>query len=99
MKGNFMPEKTYDVHLYALVRLKVCDVKAGRQIAAIRKAEKDVDMYAAFDVKPSMQSGADDMEFAEETLQALVAVVGDKEYVQTRWYRPAEEGWAEGKDG
>ena len=38
----------YEVHIYAIVRVKVVDVEAESQQEAIRNAEARCDLYALF---------------------------------------------------
>jgi len=41
-------EKTYDVHLYAVVRVKVPGVKAKSPEEAAKKADESIDLHTAF---------------------------------------------------
>jgi hypothetical protein len=61
---------TYDVHIYATVRVKVCGVEANSQKEAIAKAEEQTDLYETIGNCP----GAD---YAEEITGFLVDEEGD----------------------
>jgi hypothetical protein len=69
----------YNVHMYAVVRVRVNDVEADSPVEAIRKAEDSVNWYDRFDRV--------DQEFAEEFAYHLVDVVGDEEYEQSQWFK------------
>jgi len=71
----------YDVHLFTVVRVKVCGVEADSHSEAAKKADEQVDMNALFnDTNQNVTT-----EWAEEHSHALVDVVGDKEYSKSRW--------------
>jgi len=66
----------YDVHIYAVVRVKIEGVNAESQTAAITAAQKGLDMEYA------IKQG----EYAEEITGFLVDEVGDENYSKTRAY-------------
>ncbi len=72
----------YDVHIYAVVRVKAPNVEAVSQEEAIRNA--DVDLYGLFDnhAKP----GEIETEYAEEQAYYLVDEAGDEEHERSRWH-------------
>lgn len=74
---------TYDVHLFALVRVKVPGVEADSQRAAIEAAEKAIDLYQIASAKIY---GAECVEYAEEIVEALVDEEGDPEYSKSTWF-------------
>jgi hypothetical protein len=67
----------YDVHIYAVVRVKIEAVEADSQVAAIQEAQKGLDLEEA------VRSG----EYAEEITGFLVDEVGDENYSQSRAYQ------------
>ncbi len=73
---------TYDVHIYAIVRVKVPHVQAGSQEEAIRNA--DVDLYGLFD---NHATGDEiETEYAEEQAYYLVDEAGDEGRERSRWH-------------
>lgn len=74
----------YDVHLYAVVRVKVSGVEACSMENAIEKAEGATPLHQMFD--------RGDMEYAEEITHYLVDVEGDEEYMQTKWFWYDDDG-------
>jgi hypothetical protein len=71
-----MPQK-YDVHMYAVVRIKLESIEAESQLAAIAKAEEK-----RCDIDHLLRSG----EFAKEIQCYLVDETGDEEYNNSRYY-------------
>jgi len=71
--------KKHNVHIYAIVRVKVCDIEAESHADAIQKAEVLVDLNALFN------KGAD-QEFADDIDCFLVDEIGDEDYGNSRWY-------------
>lgn len=63
-------EKTYDVHLYAVVRVKVSGVKAQSPEEAAKKADKSIDLHTAFPAKEYLPGVTG--EYAEEVEAILV---------------------------
>ena len=81
----------YDVHIFAVVRVKVANVKAQSQTEAIRIAERKVDLYRLFDsaimAGHTLECGASEMEYADELsskLSYLVDIGGDTTYSRSR---------------
>lgn len=66
----------YDVHIYAIVRVKVQSIEAESQTEAIEKARVNTDMEQA------IQEG----EFTDEVTGYLVDEAGDAEFKNTRVY-------------
>lgn len=75
--------KLHNVHIYAIVRVKVCDIEAKTHADAIQKAEALIDLNALFNI-------GSDQEFADDIDCFLVDEVGDEGHCNSRWY---------GKDG
>jgi hypothetical protein len=77
-----MPEqqvtRQYDVHLFAVVRFKVAGVQAESHQEAVKSALSQTDLYAL------CSNGTGD--YAEELAHYAVDVVGDEEFIQSRWY-------------
>ena len=93
MTNTHQHSKKYDVHMFTLVRAKVCSVDAGDQLEAIKKAEQQIDCPGLF-LNNNPGFGASETEWAEPqtTDEYLVDEVGDEEYRQSRWYK-----WEGGK--
>ena len=72
----------YEVHIYAIVRVKVVDVEAESQQEAIRNAEARCDLYALF----QQNDREPNTEYAEDIDGFLVDEVGDEEHEHSRWY-------------
>jgi len=90
--------QTFDVHLYALVRVKVCEVLAADQSAAIRTAMDAVCLddvfnrtYAAHS-SPNARGVVTAVEYADEVQYALVDERGDAEYERSRAFRMNDDG-------
>lgn len=84
--------KTYDVHLYAVVRMKVVGIEAESQVDAIRLAEKEV-TYEQRETLFNHSGGMTKLEYteyAEEVIHYLVDEQGDEEYQNSRWYEANE---------
>jgi len=73
----------YDVHLYCVVRVKVCDVEANNQRVALEKAEQMPDLYRLFD---RVIDETYEVAWAEEIDSYLVDEVGDEEYEHSVTY-------------
>jgi hypothetical protein len=52
MTNTRQDRKTYDVHIFTQVRVKVCEVEASGHATAIKKAEQQVDFHALFLNRP-----------------------------------------------
>ena len=75
-----MTEK-FDVHLFALVRVKVEGIDADDMPAAIKKAEQAVHLTGMFNREETPQ-----IEYAEEISHYLVDVQGDTEFNDSCWF-------------
>lgn len=96
----------HDVHVFAIVRVKIENVEAESQTEAIDKAEKAVDFHrllhqsdrslAAYSRDWYGTSGiaVTCVEFAEECSHYLVDEAGDEEYARSKWYQ--SDGRTEG---
>jgi hypothetical protein len=76
----------FDVHLFAVVRLKVSGVPAPTMTDAIPAALERIpapSLYGRF--------SSPDTEYAEEISHYLVDVVGDTEFAQSRFFDSAED--------
>lgn len=79
----------YDVHLFAPVRVKIENVEAGSQRAAIEAAERSVDLHDLLrqdNGKSKLPMAVQYVEWDESLDGALVDVRGDEEFKQTRLY-------------
>jgi len=74
----------YDVHIFAIVRVKVARISAESQIEAIHKAEGSVDLYTLFNKPDSVN--VETTEFADGISHYLVDEVGDSTYERSRFY-------------
>jgi hypothetical protein len=78
----------YDVHIYAVVRVKVPGVEAESQTDAIEQAEEQVDFNALFDSRRfSLYPGIECVEYADETSGYLVDEEGDEEHDRSSFYK------------
>ena len=74
----------FDVHLFAVVRVKIPNVVASSHREAIAWAvEHSGDLYERF--------VSADSDFAEEFSHFLVDVVGDQQYEQSQWFYCEQE--------
>lgn len=82
----------FDVHLYAVVRVKICRVDAADPAAAIRKVEsaQNLNLHELFqrDVNRSIPGVGHlaHVEWAEEIAYVLVDEVGDTDYTKSKTY-------------
>ena len=74
----------YDVHIFAIVRVKVAGISAESQAEAIEKAEDSVDLYRLFDNPGAF--GVEATEFADGISHYLVDEVGASTYKRSRFY-------------
>ena len=70
--------KQHNVHIFAVVRVKVPNVSAENHAEAIKKAGSIVDLHEMF--------RGDDSEFADDVDCFLVDEVGDEEFTNSQWY-------------
>ena len=76
---------TYNITLQAAVNVRVADVEAATPQDAIEAALDRVDLHSLLERrKPTPK--VDFTEYAEEVREALVDVVGNEEYDQSRWF-------------
>ena len=73
----------YDVHIFAIVRVKRVAVEADSQVEAIKKAEADTDLNQLFN-----RGGDGDMntEYTDDIDCFHVDEQGDTEYENSTWY-------------
>lgn len=77
---------TYDVHIFAVVRVKVSGIRAHTQKNALADAEQAVDFDQLFNTERA--------EYAEEISHYLVDVAGDAEYEESQWFlNRVHSGW------
>ena len=78
----------YNVHIFAVVRVKFKDIEADSQEQAIKIASKDADFHQMFDkyLEPAGVFDAPEIEYAEEEAYYLVDEAGDEEYEKSRWH-------------
>ncbi len=82
----------HNVTLQAAINVRVSDVEAPTPQEAIQTALDRIDLYSLLErEKPSPK--VDFTEYAEEVREALVDVVGDDEYGQSRWFIWHEDQW------
>ncbi len=81
----------FDVHIFAVVRVKVANVKAASPVKAIKKAESKVDLYRLFSSREQggrvCGCGAAETDYADELsgrLAYLVDRVRDATYARSR---------------
>ncbi|MBI4446888.1 MAG: hypothetical protein HY645_13405 [Acidobacteria bacterium] len=82
----------YDVHLYAVVRLKIPDIGAETQQEAMKKADELIaphlyDLLYAEKPIPIVEC----TEYAEEIDGYLVDEIGDEEYLKSTFYNKRKE--------
>lgn len=88
----------FDVHLYALVRVKISEVRAADQTAAIRAAMDAVSLDDVFNrtyAAPRLANAhgvVTAVEYADEVQYALVDERGDDEYERSRAFRMNDDG-------
>lgn len=94
-----MSEK-FDVHLYAVVRIKVANVTADSMSEAIDKAADSVNIHALVDkhhdCKTTKECAVAYIEYGEETPCSVVDVVGDEEFIKTRHFHYDGGDWKPG---
>jgi len=73
----------YNVHIFTVVRVKVCDIEASSHEEAAQKAETLIPFHDLFD-RDSTPS-TPEMEWGEEHSHALIDVQGDEEYENSKW--------------
>lgn len=78
----------YDVHIYAVARIKVSGIEANSQQEAIREAEKLVDLDRVL----NKTFGDIEVCSAEEIQDYLVDEVGDAEYQNTKTWEEDVNG-------
>lgn len=78
---------TYDIHIFAEVRVKVPGIEADSQIEAIKKAQELVNLYQLFDKESPLPHVAH-TEWNEEMHGFLVDQASDPNYEQSRFYKP-----------
>jgi hypothetical protein len=71
----------YNVHAFAVVRVKIEGIEANSQKAAIEQVRNDFNFCKKFDKYKSPET-----EFAEEIAYWLVDEVGDSDYKNSRWH-------------
>lgn len=81
----------YDVHIFAIVRVKIPNVNAESPTDAISKAERNIDLYRLFDSRNQeshvSESEASQTEYADgldKQLAYLVDQVGDIGFTHSR---------------
>ena len=73
------PVKKFNVHVFPVVRVKICDIKASSQTEAIKKARKLRDLEALSELDP-------DVTYADEISHFLVDEQGDDEHLRSQFY-------------
>ena len=80
-----MTVNNYNVTLQAAVNVRVSAIEAATPQEAIQAALDRVDLYSLLERQKPMPK-VDFTEYAEEVREALIDVVGDEEYDQSRWF-------------
>lgn len=99
-----MAEQKFDVHVFAVVRVKVVNIEAGSHAEAIELAEKKVwDCCRLFDGEyhvPEHRVGIASTELAdgEAPTSYLVDEQGDVEYERSKWYNSDRSAWEPAED-
>lgn len=75
----------YNVTLQAAINVRIPDVEAATPQEAIEAALDKTDLYSVLQQKRPTPK-VDFTEYAEDVPEALVDVVGDTEYDQSRWF-------------
>lgn len=86
----------YNVHMYAVVRIKVTDIEADNHIEAIEKAEPLAFEFAQRFLQGEADAfyfGVTEYEFAEELIYALVDEEGDEDYERSLYYDSKSGEW------
>lgn len=73
-----------EVHIFAVVRVKVAGIDANSQTEAIVKTEDSVDLYRLFENRSAF--GVETTEFADEISFYRVDEVGDSTYERSCYY-------------
>jgi len=87
----------YNVHIYTIVRVKVCGVEAESPVEAIEEARKKPHYYDLFDYIPNLkQYGVREAGWGAKHDGYLVDEEGDEEYENSKYYKdiggnPVEE--------
>ena len=82
----------YNITLQATVNVRVPAVEAAAPQAAIEAAMDRIDLHSLMEHrKPAPK--VDFTEYAEEVREALVDVVGDEEFDQSRWFTWRDDQW------
>lgn len=82
----------YDVHIYAVVRVKVTGIEAESQTDAIPKAEEAVDLYRLFDRNTHLPEAVAHVEYADENSYFLVDNQDDEEFANSHFYVYSPDG-------
>jgi len=80
-----MTVNNYNVTLQAAINVRVSAIEAATPQEAIQAALDRVDLYSLLERQKPMPK-VDFTEYAEEVREALIDVVGDEEYDQSRWF-------------
>jgi len=75
----------YNVTLQAAINVRVSAVEAATPQEAIQAAIDKIDLYSLLERQKPTQK-VDFTEYAEEVREALVDVVGDEQYDESRWF-------------
>jgi hypothetical protein len=80
----------YNVHIYAIVRVKVLDVEANSQEESIKLVHDHVNLDELLNCKRP-QSNIENVEFEDEITGNLVDEHGDEEHERSRFYEAGIE--------
>jgi hypothetical protein len=90
--GELEPYKAqYNVHIYAVTRVKVCNVSAKSQEEAIEWAEQNTPLHTllnlrGIEIPTDSNSYVDHAEFSEEIVGFLVDEIADPHFLNSRQY-------------
>ena len=76
----------YNVHVYAIARIKVPDIEAQDQKDAIRRVIETLNIDSLL----SFNRAGIKIEYADDIVRYLVDIVGDSGYLHTKSYYPDE---------
>lgn len=86
---------TYNVHVYAIVRVKVVGIEADDMRAAVNMAIDGTNFYSLLnsDIEQEALAGTvEHVEFAEEFSHFLVDVEGDEDFEESEWFVQRDDG-------
>jgi len=77
---------THDVHVYAVVRVKLPGIDSVDHLDAINKAVDQLDLHETFDRMPVSDPRVSEMEYADEIAGYLVDDTEDRDYEDSTFH-------------